>query len=267
MCVPSAVAGAFATAAARSALFVVKSERVSTFGLKAMMAAGRSLLPLGEECTGRDRRTLNRSALHAVRRVDEQDARRSSSRREARRQDRLPAGRSRSRSTFEVLSGRVLSSATMYALSGKPDVVDSLSFGAAALCPSARVGRASAATAALAIVSRRPRFTPLRPGARRGSERARRTCSAGARCHACGTSRGRWGGGRSASSPPVIVRSGATASISNSKMSWSWMTSDSMRSTSVTATTRREPSSMRSMCTSRSSAAAMCCRMARSGRS
>ncbi len=70
--------------------------------------------------------------------------------------------------------------------------------------------------------------------------------------------------GRSA---PTIVRSGATDWISNSKMSWSWMTSDSMRSTSTTWVTRREPSSSRSMCTSRSSAAEMCWRIARSGRS
>ena len=61
-----------------------------------------------------------------------------------------------------------------------------------------RVGTTSAATAALAIAVRSPSFTPSRLDARRASGRARRTCSAEARCRACGTSRGRRGGGRSA---------------------------------------------------------------------
>ena len=66
---------------------------------------------------------------------------------------------------------------------------------------------------------------------------------------------------------PLIVPSGANESILNSKMSWSVITSDSMRCTSVTAVTRREPSSIRSMWQIMSSAEETCCRIARTGRS
>ena len=68
-------------------------------------------------------------------------------------------------------------------------------------------------------------------------------------------------------SPPLIVPSGANESILNSKMSCMVITSDSIRWTSVTAVHRREPSSMRSMWTIRSSAEDTCCRIARTGRS
>ena len=51
------------------------------------------------------------------------------------------------------------------------------------------------------------------------------------------------------------------------KMSWSVITSDSMRSTSVMWEIRREPSTRRVICTSRSNALEICSRIARSGRS
>ena len=86
---------------------------------------------------------------------------------------------------------------------GTPRSSTRCSFGAVELLRSASArargcGTTSAATAALAIAIRSPSFTPSRLDARRANGRARRTCSAEARCRACGTSRGRRGGGRSA---------------------------------------------------------------------
>ena len=64
---------------------------------------------------------------------------------------------------------------------------------------------------------------------------------------------------------PTTTRSAVICSILYVKSSWSVITSDSMRCTSVIEVTRRLPSSRRSICTIRSSADEICWRIARSG--
>src|SRR6476619_4014371 len=133
MWVPSAVGGVFETDAARSALLVGKSERTLSSGPKTTIATGRSVL--------RSARKARAAAIAfwigAPFMLFEASMSRIAPL-------LSPPGGAPPRLrtdwpfsvtwTFLVVSACVWGSATMYALSGKPDVGVSLRVGAAAVC-------------------------------------------------------------------------------------------------------------------------------------
>ena len=146
MCVPSAVAGVSATASASSALFVVKSESTLTFGLNDDDRDGQVALALVEECPRGGHRVLIGAPFMLF------DA--SMSRIAPLAEP--PGGATATPVTgppFSVtldLATRsapaLLRAPTRYALSGNPDVDDSVSFGAGRPARRASVGTTSAAT-------------------------------------------------------------------------------------------------------------------------
>ena len=116
-----------------------------------------------------------------------------------------------------------------------------------------------------------PALAPLpdveRLGCRSWPRRDAGTSPSAARCRGARTSASSAGRRPVGRSSPTIVPSAAIESNSNSKRSWSVITSDSIRCTSVTWVTRREPSSRRSRWITRSSADEICWRIALIGRS
>ncbi len=194
MRVPSVVCGASATAAESSPDSVVKSVSTVTSRLYAMTATGSSSL----RCAMNARAAAIAASIGSPAMLF--DA--SMSRTAPLDFEPLSTESPETGPPFSVTS-RLFSCVAVgvrysQTRSGNSESCASVSVGEPPW-PVASAGSASAARAAHAIASRRPSFTPLRPCARRVSGRARRTCSAGARCRACGTSRGTRGAGRSAS--------------------------------------------------------------------
>ena len=161
------------------------------------------LLAFAEKRAGRGHRVLNRRALHAVRRVDEQDraAGVTARGRDAEAGHEPPVLRDRDVRRVERLGRRERDEVGLVREPGCGRLAQGRRRGLRRRLPE-RERRQRKRARRRSRTWRSPTLTPSRLCARRGSARARRTSPAEARCRACGTSRGRPGGGRSTSTRP-----------------------------------------------------------------
>ena len=207
MCVPSEVAGVSDTASESCALFVVKSVNTSSSGPKTTTDTGRSALR-----SARNARDAAMAFLIGAPFMLFDASMRSTA------PLLEPPGGATARpvtgppfsvtSTWEAVSGLVLPSATRYALSGNPEVGDSVSVGAAFCASAPGTTSTDSAAHATAIQTDSRRCAPaLVERVKALAEHALRELDA-----ALAELLEEDGADPVAFRPPVIVRSGATES-------------------------------------------------------